>query len=220
MTVNLWYPRNHPIFNAVGYLIPLSIPREENPERALGVFFDSRAGIGERPDALAGDKSKVENGTKLFVLLGGHLYDRDGVEPPSPEEAVRQAKRLVERHLGIPQDETCYATAKLAKECLPQHNVGHHRRNTRLHDALVQRYSNRLAVAGGSYTKPGVAGAMRAGYDIADAVANDDFLTTGLEHVLEPEIYAGTPLTIVDGSKDNELFKKIARVKDKAIKGK
>lgn len=222
MTVNIWYPLRNLVPQGVGYLIPASTPFEENPERALGVFFDSRAGVGECAGTMGQVKAnpettngmpRREDGAKLFVLMGGHLYDRDGVKPPTQEEAIEQAKSLLERHLGIPRDVPCHATANLVKNCLPQHNVGHYDRLEALHDDLVKNYGNRLAVAGGSFTKPGVAGAMRAGYDIADTIANDDFMATGLEECRAPWAYAGTPLTLVDGSKDNELFKTILHQK-------
>lgn len=227
MTVNIWYPFTMPV-HGVGYLIPAATPHEENPERGLGVFYDSSAGIGENRETAPKNQSKskddaddtpsekrLEGGTKLFVLMGGHLYDRDGVQPPSPDEAIEQAKALVQRHMGIPVETPCHAVANLAKNCLPQHNVGHYSRLTALHEDLERHYGKRLAVAGGSFTKPGVAGAMRAGYDIADAVANDDFLATGLEDSIEPEVYAGTPTTIVDGQGDNELFVQLIEGKPK-----
>lgn len=199
MTVNLWYPIDDLVPKGIGYLIPASTPFEENPERALGVFFDSAAGIGEPYWRPAEEYvPRREGGTKLFVLMGGHLYDRAGVKPPTQEEAIEQAKMLLERQLEIPRNTPVHASANLARNCLPQHNVGHYERLTALHNDLIDKYSKRLSVVGGSFTKPGVSGAMRAGYDIADTIANDDFLATGLESYRAPEVYAGTPMTIVN----------------------
>lgn len=182
MTVNIWYPREDLVPYGIGYLIPGSVPFEENPERALGVFFDSCVGIGRSREAL-GPHVTPEPGTKVFVLMGGHYYD--GTQPPSEGQAIDQAKALLERQLGIPRDTPCHASARLARECLPQHNVGHSGNLTRLAGELSQAYGNRLSAIGGSFTKPGVTGALRCGWDIVDDVANHDFLSTGLEDWVE-----------------------------------
>ncbi|PNY27109.1 Protoporphyrinogen oxidase [Tolypocladium capitatum] len=188
MTVNIWYPRQDIKPPGFGYLIPRSVTRENNPERALGVFFDSDVaapGAGEPP------------GTKLFVLLGGHYYD-SGPPPPSEAAAVEQAKSLLERQLGIPRDSPCFAMARLARECIPQHFVGHHDRMMQADQELRAAFAGRLAVAGGSYSKIGAMGAIRAGYDVARQTAGaggrDGWFTTGLEHLEFPEPFVGVPL--------------------------
>ncbi|KAH7160209.1 hypothetical protein B0J13DRAFT_123972 [Dactylonectria estremocensis] len=172
MTVNLWFPEENIKPPGTGYLIPGNVPPEANPEHALGVFFDSD--IQTRgPDEPAG--------TKLFVLMGGHYYDRPGAAPPSETDAILQARAVLERHLGISRDAPCHAVASLAKECIPQHYVGHQDRMKAAHLELRAAFKGRLAVAGGSYTRIGVAAALRAGYDIATAVAGKDWSTaTGL----------------------------------------
>lgn len=189
MTVNIWYPQANVKPPGFGYLIPLSVPPEQNPERALGVFFDSDVGVsgpGEPP------------GTKLFVLMGGHYYDDKkqqgpSVPVPSEEEAIQQAKRLLERHLGIPQSTPCFAMARLAKECIPQYNRGHQDIMAAADQELHDKFNGRLAVAGGSYTKIGAMGALRNGYDIANTVAKEDWLTTGLEQMEFPTQFCGVP---------------------------
>lgn len=173
MTVNLWFPQEDIKPPGTGYLIPRTVPPEANPEHALGVFFDSD--IQTRgPDELAG--------TKLFVLMGGHYYDQPGVSTPSEAEAILQARAVLERHLGIPLDAPCHAVSRLAKQCIPQHYVGHQGRMRAAHAELRKAYKGRLAVAGGSYTRIGAVAALRAGYDAATSVAGEDWLTTtGLE---------------------------------------
>jgi oxygen-dependent protoporphyrinogen oxidase len=193
MTVNLWYPFDNIVPSGLGYLIPSSTPRERNPERALGVFLDSEVGVGANP------KTGPEPGTKLFVLLGGHYYDEPGASIPSEEEAIQQAKTLLERQLRIPRDLPCHAVASLAPECLPQHYVGHHRRMAAASNELEVGFNNRLAAIGGSYRSPGLLGAARAGYDIADSVAGRDFFDNGLQalthdKVMNPEIAFVPPL--------------------------
>ncbi|KAK7422212.1 oxygen-dependent protoporphyrinogen oxidase [Neonectria punicea] len=174
MTVSLWFPEEDLKPPGFGYLIPRTVPDEQNPERALGVFFDSD--VQERgPDEPAG--------TKLFVLMGGHYYERPGAAPPSEADAILQARALLERHLGIRRDASCYAVARLAKQCIPQHYVGHRDRMRTVHAELRNAFKGRLAVVGGSYTRIGAVAALRAGYDIATQTATDKEWrdTTGLE---------------------------------------
>ncbi|QYS99057.1 Protoporphyrinogen oxidase [Trichoderma simmonsii] len=189
MTVNIWYPQTNLKPPGFGYLIPLSVPPEQNPERALGVFFDSDVGV-RGPDEPAG--------TKLFVLMGGHYYDSKKehgptVRVPSEEEAIQQAKAVLERHLGIPQSTPCFAMARLASECIPQYNRGHQDTMAAADQEIHDNFKGRLAVAGGSYTKIGAMGALRNGYDIANTVARENWLTTGLEQLEFPTQFCGVP---------------------------
>ncbi|GKT42366.1 protoporphyrinogen oxidase [Colletotrichum spaethianum] len=161
MAVNLWYPQpglnaSHP---GVGYLVPRAV--DSNPEGLLGVFFDS--------DVVPRAPSEPE-GTKFFVLMGGHYWD-EYASYPTEEEGIEMAKSVLERHLGIPKTQPAFAMARLAKDCIPQHHVGHGDRMARAADELYAAYGGKLAVAGGSYTSIGVTGGIRAGYDVAAAVA-------------------------------------------------
>ena len=187
MTVNVFYPQKHLKPPGFGYLIPRSVNREHNVERALGVFYDS--------DVAGTARSPTEpEGTKLFVLMGGHYYD-SGPPPPSEADAVEQAKSLLERHLGIPADTECFAVARLAKECIPQHYVGHVDRMMKVDHELRDAFAGQLAVAGGSYSRIGAMAALRAGYDVArqTAVEQDGWYATGLEHLEFPEPFVGVP---------------------------
>ncbi|CAM1507273.1 Fc.00g069140.m01.CDS01 [Cosmosporella sp. VM-42] len=170
MTVNIWYPQENLKPPGFGYLIPRSVPPENNPENALGVFFDSDVQT-RSPDE--------PTGTKLFVLMGGHYYDNK--TPPTEAEAIQQAKTLLERQLGIPRDTPCYAVARLAKECIPQHYVGHEKRMLTADKELEDNFGGKLAVAGGSYTRIGAMAALRAGYDIAAHTARKGLESTGLD---------------------------------------
>jgi oxygen-dependent protoporphyrinogen oxidase len=179
MTVNVWYPYEDIISKGLGYLIPATVPEEDNPERALGVFFDSGVGVGAGRVEILGERLP-ERGTKLFVLMGGHYFE-EGHPIPTEEEAIQQAKNLLERQLGIPKDTPCHIEARLAKDCLSQHLVGHMALIEHLGRGLQSKFQNRLATIGGSFNRPGVAGALRAGYDMAFNTNFDNFLTTGLE---------------------------------------
>lgn len=189
MTVNLWYPIENIKPPGFGYLIPRSVGKDQNPARALGVFFDSDVATTRSPDEPAG--------TKLFVLMGGHYYDPsdpDAVSIPSEEEAIEQAKTLVEQHLGIPRDTPCHAISRLAEDCIPQHFVGHRDIMAAVDEEIQSAFKGRLAVAGGSYTKIGAMGAIRSGHDIAKEIVNDRD-PTGLEEFREfPPQFLGLPL--------------------------
>lgn len=188
MTVNLYFPYREFTDKGVGYLIPRSVTTEHNPERALGVFFDS---------SVIPRRKGEPKGMKLFVLMGGHYYDKanGGIDPPSEAEAIEQARRLLERHLGISRSEPCYAVAGLATDCIPQHHVGHEARMREAHSELLDKFDGRLAVAGGSYTHIGTAASMAAAYRAADSFAGTDSnkQATGLEHFTEETRYTLIP---------------------------
>ncbi|KAB5580183.1 hypothetical protein GE09DRAFT_1081239 [Coniochaeta sp. 2T2.1] len=177
--VNLWSPHprlNHPA-RGFGYLIPQTTPATLNPYAALGVIFDSDrtpprpSSHSSSPDAdvVIGDDLP---GTKLTVMLGGHHWDD---LPPQflpeaatdDEAAVRAAKETVRIQLGIPPEAWELSGTKLCVDCIPQHLVGHAGRMASADGELRQAFKGRLAVAGGSYTAPGVMGSVRAGWDVA-----------------------------------------------------
>lgn len=188
MTVNLWYPTPDLKPPGFGYLIPRSVPEWENPNRALGVFFDSDVGVRGKDEP---------DGTKVFVLSGGHYYENgvDGQPPavkiPTEEEAIQNAKDLLQDHLGISRDTPCHAMARFAKDCIPQHYVGHMPQMAKAHTLLKEGYGGKLAVAGGWFHKIGAMGALRAGYEAAQELANGNHQRTGLEE------YAGEGAGVV-----------------------
>ena len=164
--VNLWYPTPHlnSRYPGTGYLIPTSAGRENNPEGALGVLFDSDR------EQLGNGGGDTVPGTKFTVLLGGHLWDDLPLDQwPDAAQAADMAKRIVARHLGIPQHETdrAVASTKVCRSCIPQHYVGHWARMAQAKRELEDGFGGRLAVAGPSYQMPGVLGSIRAGYDLA-----------------------------------------------------
>lgn len=162
MVVNLWYPNPDLLSlrteGGFGYLIPQSTP--DNDECVLGVLFDSdlKTSDAEIP------------GTKLTVMLGGHYWD-GWQHLPTEEMGTAMAKEVVRRHLGIGEEEKVVASARLCRECLPQHYVGHRSRMRQAHDEIMSTFKGRLTVAGPSYTGIGVMPAMRAGFDAGMRVA-------------------------------------------------
>ncbi|KAF3055899.1 Protoporphyrinogen oxidase [Daldinia childiae] len=159
MVVNLWFPNPNLLEGkrGFGYLVPTSTP--DNDECVLGVLFDSEIEMrGERP------------GTKLTVMMGGHYWD-GWTNYPTEEVARVMALQAVQRHLGIPVDQEPISYARLCRDCLPQHYVGHRERMSAAHYELLSAFKGQLTVAGPSYTSIGVMPAMRAGFEAAMRVA-------------------------------------------------
>lgn len=175
MVINLYYSNPDlipPSIRGFGYLIPRSIPVEENPERALGVIFSSetsgRAGSLVRPShrrkedgkfTSAADPEKGSDtadfnsqdtapGTKLTVIIGGHWWNGwPSSDLPSEEQGIEMAKSLLKRHLNI-DESPLVAKARLNRNCIPQYPVGYSQDMATIHDALQSMYQGRLKVAG------------------------------------------------------------------------
>lgn len=144
-----------------GYLIPNSVPFSQNPERALGVIFDS-----DISPALAG-----EPGTKLTVMMGGHWWD-GWSSYPSAAEGEEMAKAVLARHLGITEaPAACHVT--LQRDCIPQYTVGHSKRMALAHQALLEGTGDRVRVAGAWYSGVGVNDCLRAAFDVVAGLAAD-----------------------------------------------
>lgn len=174
LTINVWYPKSGlvDLYRGFGFLIsPTMVDKQYNPEGVLGVLFDSH--INPRRWA-------SENGTNLTILLGGHHWKGVPIAklPNSQRDAEHIARSCLERYLGISRDEPAVITFKLCTDCIPQHTVGHRERMARAHGELMTAFAGRLAVAGPSYTRPGVMGAIRAGMEIAYAIADPIYSTS------------------------------------------
>lgn len=180
MVVNLFYtsPSILPV-SGFGYLLPRSLPFEQNPERALGVVFDSDASIGQ--DAVPG--------TKLTVMLGGHWWD-DFDKYPDQEEGARMAKAVLKRHLGISVDATAVRVG-LQRNCIPQYEVGHDQRMEQASKDL-EAFEGRLRVAGNSYTGVGLNDCIRAARDVVAGLVNGTG-RTGLDSFVGGRKWIWTP---------------------------
>lgn len=180
MVVNLFF-RNPNLLSVhgFGYLMPRSIPFEQNPERALGVVFDSDATIGQ--DAVPG--------TKLTVMLGGHWWD-DWRSFPDEDEGAQMARNILARHLNI-TEEPASIHVSLQKDCIPQYTVGHARRMGDASRDLQRQFKGRLRVAGNSYTGVGLNDCVRAARDVVKRlVAADGRFDTGLESFTQEKTWA------------------------------
>ena len=185
MVVNLYYTNANMLsVHGFGYLIPRSVPYERNPERALGVVFDSDAiiGLGTAP------------GTKLTVMMGGHWWDGRSTYPDE-EEGASMAKSVLRRHLNIHEEPTL-VNVSVQKDCIPQYTVGHHRRMHRAHEALLGAFKGQLKVAGNSYTGVGVNDCIKAGTEAAASIVEPvNGTETGLERFAEEERFLLYPRT-------------------------
>jgi oxygen-dependent protoporphyrinogen oxidase len=172
MVVNLFYsdPDLLPE-RGFGYLIPRSIPLEQNPENALGVVFDSESSVGQ----------DTAEGTKVSVMLGGHWWDSFS-SYPSEEEGLVMAKAIMERHLKITNEPTAVNVA-LHKNCIPQYTVGHQARMLQAHKQIEEQFGTRLAVAGASYEGVGLNDCVQSGM----ITAADLGLVTGLQN-FDPDV--------------------------------
>ncbi|MCJ1381625.1 oxygen-dependent protoporphyrinogen oxidase [Xylographa soralifera] len=172
MVVNLYYsnPELLPI-HGFGYLLPRSLPFDQNPERALGVVFDSDATIGQ--DEIPG--------TKLTVMLGGHWWNGWDTYPDE-EEGAKMAKAILARHLNIIEEPQA-ARVALQKECIPQYTVGHASRMRRASSSLLDHFHGRLRVAGNSYSGVGLNDCVRAAKELTMRLEVDS-KATGLEDLV------------------------------------
>ena len=178
MVVNLFFsnPTLLPV-HGFGYLLPRSIPFTQNPERALGVVFDTDATVGQ--DSIPG--------TKLTVMLGGHWWD--GWDSyPDEEEGARMAKSIIARHLGITEEPQAVHVG-LQKECIPQYTVGHDRRMQQAHRLLEQEFNGKLRVAGNSYTGVGLNDCVRAARDVVQGLVTGE-QKTGLDDYVQGLVWA------------------------------
>ncbi|KAL8943431.1 MAG: hypothetical protein Q9216_001069 [Gyalolechia sp. 2 TL-2023] len=174
MVVNLYFS-NPSILPArgFGYLLPRSLPFEQNPEYALGVVFDSDAAIGQ--DEIPG--------TKVTVMLGGHWWD-GWVAYPDEEMGASMARAVLKRHLGISEEPQAIHVG-LQKDCIPQYTVGHHSRMARADSALRKEFKGRLKVAGNSYTGVGLNDCIRSAKNVVAGLVEGRDRDTGLESFLK-----------------------------------
>lgn len=154
MVVNLYYPNPNLLpVRGFGYLIPRSVPFEQNPERGLGVIFASESSMGQ----------DTAPGTKLTVMLGGYYWDGwQESDYPDHESAVRMARTMLQRHLGI-TDAPTVARSRLQRNALPQPTVGHRDRMMRLSESVRTEFDHRLTLAGNWYGGPGVPNCVNQG---------------------------------------------------------
>ncbi|KAF2115366.1 hypothetical protein BDV96DRAFT_575351 [Lophiotrema nucula] len=183
--VNLYFPTPNLIpHKGFGYLIPESVPFEQNPERALGVIFDS--------DAIQGQDSV--NGTKVTVMMGGRWWD-DWVEYPSEEEGLENARSVLARHLGIREEPLAW-NVSTNYNAIPQYTVGFEDRLKRFAEELGQRFHGRVRVVGNQFNGVGVNDCIRGAWSMARGLKNGGWKgrSVGLDRVLDPRPWSVEPV--------------------------
>ncbi len=186
MVVNLYY-RNSNLLSVpgFGYLIPRSIPVEQNPERALGVIFGSETSRG-MVDVQSGSQEMSLGqdsvlGTKLTVMMGGHWWDSwSASDLPTEASAIEMAKAVLKRHLDI-TEAPAVAKARMQWNAIPQYRVGHHDRMAKIHHDLSREFHGRLKVAGSAYQGVGVHDCIKAARMASFDIREGRDERTGLE---------------------------------------
>ena len=170
MLVNLYFrnPNLLPV-HGFGYLIPRSIPYDQNPEFALGVVFDS--------DAMGGQDTVA--GTKLTVMLGGHWWDGWHAFPDEAD-AKAMALTVLGRHLGITEEPESINVA-FQKDCIPQYVVGHNALLKKAEMEIEGVYRGKVRLAGSAFTGVGVNDCVRSALDVVEGLQNEPLSGTGLE---------------------------------------
>ncbi|RMJ26687.1 Protoporphyrinogen oxidase [Aspergillus sp. HF37] len=142
MVVNLYYSNPNVVpLKGFGYLIPRSIPKEQNPEDGLGVIFASETS----------DTQDTAPGTKLTVMLGGHLWDDlPDSDYPDHDCAVAMARSMLKRQLGI-TEAPMIARSRLHRNAIPQYTVGHDARINEISRTVRTEFRQRLTLAGNWY---------------------------------------------------------------------
>lgn len=167
MVINLFY-RNPSILpiRGFGYLIPKSVPLSENPDRALGVVFDSVSVPGQ----------DSTTGSKVTCIMGGHWWQNK--EIPSKQTGYEATLKLLEMHLGITETPEFW-NATVQKDCIPQYTVGHIDRMKSLHGKIEHQFPS-LALGGSSYGGVSVNDCVLNSRKIALEIASQG-KSTGLE---------------------------------------
>ncbi|GAA6061279.1 hypothetical protein JCM10212_004685 [Sporobolomyces blumeae] len=168
--VNLAFPASvkQIIPPGFGYLIPRTVPREQNPHHALGVLFDS--------DVMPSVDSSADAGLiKVSLLLGGSYWldrDRSKFEPPSHDDLVQatlETLRLHFPHAAFP--DPVHAYTHTHRDCIPQ--IPPHARHEILNFSKRLERAGNVAVVGGGFAAVGVNGAVKAGWEVGTGFARE-----------------------------------------------
>jgi oxygen-dependent protoporphyrinogen oxidase len=173
MTVNLFFPNPTLLpVQGFGYLIPQSVPFEQNPERALGVIFDTSAQDGIP-------------GTKLTVMMGGHWWD-GWTAYPSEEEGLAMARSVIQRHLNITDEPTAHV-ANLSRDCIPQYTLGYEDRLKAFAEDTSREFKGRLRVVGAQFNGVGVNDCITGAWNVARGLRGEGWKgrSCGLDRVTD-----------------------------------
>jgi oxygen-dependent protoporphyrinogen oxidase len=179
MVINLYYSNPNLLsIRGFGYLIPRSVPIEQNPERALGVLFGSETSGRFDPvhrqsappfylqrewDEERGQPvilphepydgpdvvhQDTAEGTKLTVMMGGHWWSEWADSDLPTEEQAIEMAVTLLQRHLDIKERPAVAKARLNRNCIPQPPVGYPQDMATIHDALLSTYDGRLKVVG------------------------------------------------------------------------
>ncbi|KAG0660158.1 oxygen-dependent protoporphyrinogen oxidase [Maudiozyma exigua] len=163
--VNLYIPDKDIIpssKNGFGYLIPET---NKNPEKVLGVIFDSVIEKNFKPfNTIENDTDTITNTsyTKLTAMVGGSMFnDSNGIQHdiPNEQEAISNVKSALQKHLGaskvdLDAGQWIYT---VAQDCLPQFKVGYNDLIKDIEKDIINDYSSRVSIGGMGFSKgPGL----------------------------------------------------------------
>ncbi|KAH6882038.1 hypothetical protein BKA58DRAFT_328417 [Alternaria rosae] len=184
MTVNLYFPNPNLLpVEGFGYLIPQSIPFEQNPERALGVIFDSSAVKGQ----------DTASGTKLTVMMGGHWWD-GWTDFPTEEEGLEMAKSVLRRHIGITEEPTAHI-ANLSRDCIPQYTLGYDDRLKQFAQGMSSEFKGRLRVVGAQFNGVSVNDIIAAAWQVSRSMRGEGWKgrSCGLDRIMDEREWVVVP---------------------------
>ncbi|EMR09419.1 protoporphyrinogen oxidase [Pneumocystis murina B123] len=171
LVVNLFFDNPNLLpFQAFGYLIPRSVSKEENPEQALGVIFDSNS----FPEL------DTYKGTKMTVMIGGSFWKHKAIFPKE-SEFIKLARNVILRHLRI-KDTPVIVNYKLQKNSIPQYNLGHHQDLKNIHNYVYNTYKGNLSLVGNFYGGIGVNDCIKNAYLLTRRL-KEKGKATGLESI-------------------------------------
>lgn len=132
--VNLGWKKDVLQQEGFGYLVP---SREK--ETILGCVWDSSA---------FPQQNKNASQTRLTVMLGG--VNQPDIETLSQEEILYRAREAIARHLSITQSPDALHVT-IARQAIPQYEVGHHLRLQTIEETLSQYSGGRIRLAGSAW---------------------------------------------------------------------
>jgi oxygen-dependent protoporphyrinogen oxidase len=213
MTVNLYFrtPNLHP--PGFGYLIPQATPFDQNPERALGVVFDTAYAPdpASAASALSLDTSSFGDSRYKQLSSTGDFSWLDGIDKPGVQDLVQARGTKLTVMLGghwwdgwdaFPDEQEGLALAKsllerqlgikeepeawrvnMQQNCIPQYVVGHTAKLKEAHDNISREFLGRLKVTGNWISGVGVNDCVRSAYELSRSFGKGG---TGLEQVDAP----------------------------------
>lgn len=160
-------PGSPPLFPpGFGYLIPRTVPIEQNPHRALGVIFDSDV----QPEV---DSSRDQGLIKVSLLLGGSYWlDQHPTPSPIHEELVRAALETLKLHFPATRfPDPIHAFSHTHRDCIPQVPPNSLPAFRAFGERLRREGNGSLAVVGGGFSAVGVNGCVKSAWEVGSAMA-------------------------------------------------